>query len=202
MAEWDGYILDDFAIDFPAGSIILDIGCGEGLQMREAASNGSRVIGVDVDDTSLALCRDDDLEVMNAAAEFLPFADEIFEGIICKVVLPYTAEEKVISEIGRLLKPHGKCYLISHGAGYYLRYVLRGESFKIRIYGLRSLANTWFRSITGGCLPGFLGDTIYQSRRRLSSYFVLSALSVERAYPAKSFLGFPVFIYQTLQKNY
>ena len=122
-------------------------------------------------------------------------------GVICKVVLPYTDEDRAIKEISRILKPGGKCYLICHGAGYYLRYLLINASWKVRFYGLRSLVNTWVWVVTRLRLPGFLGDTIYQSRRRLNGHFRANGLSIVSDQQAKRFLGLPVFTAQVIQKR-
>lgn len=201
MSEWDGYILEDLAIDFPPGSTVLDVGCGEGVQMAAIAAQGCNVIGMDIDLASLGRCREKGLNVFKSVGEKTPIAAESLDGIICKVVLPYTDEEKVIAEFGRILKPGGTIILVSHGAGYYLSYAMRGDSLKTRFYGLRSLANTWFRILSGQRLPGFLGDTIYQSRSRLAKYVRSSVLELEKDLPSKEFLGFPVFIYQRVLRN-
>lgn len=127
----------------------------------------------------------------------MPFVDDSFDGIICNGVLPFTIEDQAMREITRLLKPDGKCYLISLGSGYYLRYLLLSRSFKYKIYGLRALLNTWCWVLFQRQLPGFIGDTIYQSIPRLRRYFNENGLILvnERS---TSFVGLPVFIYSEL----
>jgi len=200
MSEWEGYILRDYKIRFDRGSLVLDVGCGPGVFIKLLTERGSSVVGIDIDHAALALCRSQGMSVLYATAEELPFKDSSFDGILCKVVLPFTREEDVISEFGRLLKPGGKCYLQCHGAGYYLNYLLLARSWKRRFYGLRSLVNTWYRVVTGKRLPGFFGDTIYQSQRRLSKYYRRSGLSLVEDTPSKRFLGFTVFTHQILEK--
>jgi ubiquinone/menaquinone biosynthesis C-methylase UbiE len=133
------------------------------------------------------------ISVVRAQAEHLPFAANTFNGIICKVVISLTLEDRAISEIGRVIKPAGKAYLACEGSGYYLRCLLFGSS-KSRFYGLRTLINTWCWAMTRRRLPGFAGDTIYQSRRRLRRYFKSNQLQIV-SQRQKYFLGFPVFIY-------
>jgi SAM-dependent methyltransferase len=200
MSEWNGYLAEDYKFDFRPGSLVLDVGCGYGRQMERLNERGCSTIGIDLDAFALSVCHRQGLCVLKARAEQIPLASARLEGIICKVVISYSEEDKVIREIGRLLKPGAKCYLVSHGAGYYLRYLLFGRVSKDRIYALRTLVNTWLWSATGWRLPGFLGDTTYQSHRRLAKYFRENGLSLCQETAAKDFLGFPVFIYQIIQK--
>ena len=200
MGEWDKYVAADFRLEFPAGSLVLDVGCGEGAQMRELIDAGCRAVGIDVSDECLAACRGKGLAVLKAPAENIPLADASLDGIVCKVVLPYLWEKEAIAEFARLLKPGGKAYFIGHGAGYYLNYLLLSRSPMLRIYALRSLANTWFHNLTGHRLPGFLGDTVYQSHRRLGQNYDRGSMEVREETASKKFMGFPVFIYQAVEK--
>ncbi len=50
-------------------------------------------------------------------------------------------------------------------------------------------------------LPGFRGDTLYQSRRRLAKYFRENELALLENIPSKRFLGFPVFTFQPIEKK-
>ena len=108
---------------------------------------------------------------------------------------------KSFARFGRLLKPGAKCLLVSHGAGYYLKYLLFASVWKYRIYALRTLINTWLWAMIGLRLPGFLGDTIFQSQRRLAKYFRENDLSLCEETPCKHFLGLPVFIHQIVEKT-
>lgn len=196
MVESYSYILEQ-SYDFPASAAVLDVGCATGYQLAQAS--GSLKIGVEPDWDSAIQCLKRGFPVVKAFAENLPFPNEMFDGVICKAVLCLTIEDEAMREIRRVLKEDGKCYLASNGSGYYLRYALLG-SFKDRLYGLRTLVNTWWWVITGRPLPGFVGDTMYQSPRRLHNYYKTHRLKVvsERQ---KTFLGFPVFIYTELQSG-
>jgi ubiquinone/menaquinone biosynthesis C-methylase UbiE len=201
MSEWKGYILDDFQMSFDPGMLVLDVGCGLGEQMQVLTQQGCSVIGLDLDLDSLSRCQSMGLAVLAARAEQMPLASGTFDGIICKVVLPYTYEDQVIREISRLLKPEARCYLISHGAGYYLRYLLWSSSWKYRLYGLRTLLTTWIWVLTNKRLPGFLGDTIYQSRRRLAKYYQENGLRLLKDTPSKTFGGLAVFSQHLIEKT-
>lgn len=179
------------SFDFPASAVVLDVGCGPGDQLAEAS--GRLKIGVEPDVVSAMQCLERGFPVVRAYAEHLPFADNTFDGIICKVVVSLTLEDQAISEISRVVKRNGKCYLAFESSGYYLRCLLLG-SWKHRLYGLRTLINTWWWIITHRRLPGFIGDTTYQSHRRLRRYFKANGLEIV-SQRQKCFLGFPVFIY-------
>jgi ubiquinone/menaquinone biosynthesis C-methylase UbiE len=138
--------------------------------------------------------------VLQACAEQLPVKTESLDGLICKGVIPYTDESLALRELSRVLKAEGVAHCCYFGAGYYLRYLLCSPSWKLRFYGLRTLINTWLCSLTGLTLPGFIGDTVYQSHRRLAQHYREGDLRLLKENHAKTFLGFPVFIYHTVQK--
>lgn len=184
------YVLSQ-SFDFPASATILDVGCGIGKQLVEA--KGRLKIGVEPDVPSAVESLRRGFPVIRAYAENLPFPNDTFDGIICKGVLCLTREDEAMSEITRVLKGKCKGYLAFNGSGYYLRYLVLGSG-KDRLYGLRAIVNSWWWVLTHRRLPGFIGDTMYQSPRRLRRYFKSNGLKVlsERH---KTFLGFPVFIY-------
>jgi SAM-dependent methyltransferase len=199
--DWSAYILFDFAFtDFPAGSRVVDLGCGEATQLAELARRGYRATGVDVSLPELARARARGLRVVAGAAEAIPLRAACADGVVCKVVLPYTDEARALAEIGRLLRPDATAFMCAHGAGYYVRYLLLGPTWR-RLYAARALVNTWVYVLTGRRLPGFLGDTLYQSRRRLMRHYARTGLTLSRETPAPRFLGLPVFLYHTMTKR-
>ena len=191
--DFHPYLLPQ-ARDFADSASVLDVGCGTGQQLVEVS--GRLKIGVEPDVDCARQAQDRGISVIRAQAEHLPFAANTFNGIICKVVISLTLEDQTVREIGRVIKPNGKAYLACEGSGYYLRCLLLGSA-KTRLYGLRTLINTWWWVVTHRRLPGFVGDTIYQSRRRLRHYFKSNQLEIvsERQ---KRFLGFPVFLYSEI----
>lgn len=188
-----------FQIRVAFGIRVLDLGCGEGTQISQIKDKGVLAYGIDVSTAALQSCRKRNFAVVQGKGEHLPFRQESFDGVICKVVLPYTDEHATISEIGRVLRLGGTAYIVSHGLGYYLRYLLQPK-FLNRIYGVRTLLNTWLWILTGLRLPGFLGDTLYQSRRRLLGYYGAACLKLVREFPSQKYLGHPVFLYDRVKK--
>ena len=156
--------------------------------------------GIDVDDGLLRECRRQGLRVLKAFAEDLPVRTSSIDGLICKVVIPLTVEDRAVGEIARVLKRGGLGHLCVHGSGYSLRYLLRAPTWKLRFYGMRTLINTWLYATSGLRLPGFLGDTLYQSERRLAKYYRKTGLRLSRRTETRRFLGLPVFIYHTVEK--
>lgn len=200
--EWTGYLADDFRFgDFPAGAPVLDIGFGAGEQMRHLRAGGCRAFGLEVDPALAAQGRAQGLDVCRAVSESLPFADATFDGIICKVVVPYTDEARAIAEIGRVLRRGGSAKVSYHGLGYNLRYLIMPGHWKRRVYAARVIANTAYYRATGRRLPGFWGDTVYQTNRVLEGYYRAAGLEVVRRPETARFLGAPVFIYHELRKR-
>jgi len=193
--DWQRYTAS-IPLDFSPTDAVLDVGCGQGNQLLNLNCNK---FGVDVSPESLAVCAAKGLLVAYGQAEALPFPDNSFDAVICKVVLPYTIEDKAMSEIARVVKPGGICQIVGHGSGYYLRYLLLSPSFKKKFYGLRSLLNTWYWQLSRRRLPGFLGDSIYQSPSRLHCYFQRFQL-LGRGHDSPRFVGRPVFLYYELTK--
>ena len=200
MQEWDEYTVDDFHFtDFPPGARVLDVGCGEGDQLHALRAAGCTAVGVEPDPNAVqALCRQG-LDVHLGVAEALPVDSASFDGLLCKVVLPYCDERRAILEWSRVLKRGARVRACYHAAGYYVRYLVEGGARGRRVYATRSLMNTWAYALSGRRLPGWLGDTMYQSRRRLARWYREAGLQVESERTGKSFAGLPVFIYHVLR---
>lgn len=197
--EWRGFSRDDLDYcSFPAGASVLDVGCGQGHQLRRLRDAGCVPVGIDNNLTALATLRADGFDVLRGQAECLPVADHSVDGIVCKVVLPYTDERAAIDEWARVLRPGGLVRACYHGAGYYLRYAFGSASLARRVYGLRSLVNGWVYGTSGRRLPGFVGDTIYQSGSRLRRYYDALGFRLEEEWISPRFLGSPVFIFHVL----
>lgn len=200
--EWANYLNDgfDFAT-FEAGSRVLDVGFGEGQQLRRLQARGCRGLGLEFDGELVSRARRAGMPVCRAQAEALPFPDGGFDGVVCKVVVPYTDEAQALAEIARVLRPGGTARISYHGLGYFLRYLFSDPNWKRRFYGVRTLANTWWYAATGRRLPGFLGDTLYQSSGRLAAYYAKNGLELIDSPPSARFLGAPVFIYHALRRR-
>ena len=82
---------------------VLDVGSADGLLLEAIGTN--QAIGSDV---SLEYCRkmkSRGIEVVNCAAEYIPFTDDIFDTVICTEVLEHVLyPEQAIHEIYRVLR--------------------------------------------------------------------------------------------------
>ncbi|MBZ5667746.1 MAG: class I SAM-dependent methyltransferase [Acidobacteriia bacterium] len=192
----------DFAT-FDRDMMVLDVGCGNGAQLEKLKARGCRAIGIEPDGNRVDACKERGISAMVGRAEKLPFEDATFDGVICKGVIPYTAPAAAFHEIARVLKPGAVAQFCYLSGGFYLRYLLLGPDrwLRYRLYGLRTLLNTWFFMATNRVLPGFLGDTIYQSQSQLRRYYKEYNFTLVQETPSKKFMGLPVFIYHTVRKN-
>lgn len=198
---WDEYARADFDFTpFKPGSHILDVGCGDGEQLQQAEANGCTGVGVEPGLAENERRVSDKVRILRGVAEHLPFDDATFDGVVCKVVTPYTDERRAVAEIARVVRPGGTVVFCHQGAGYFLRYLFRPPTWKHAVYGARTLLNTWVYRLGGRRLPGFLGDSIFQSSRVLRRYYDREGLRVREAPRARTFLGAPVFIYEVLER--
>ncbi|MGQ0634377.1 MAG: class I SAM-dependent methyltransferase [Planctomycetaceae bacterium] len=188
--------------DIPAGTKVLDIGCGDGDMISELQNHGIIMAGVEYDAKSVARCQGRGMEVIHGCAENLPFPEASFDGIICSVVIPYTDERRAISEWARVLKPGGFVRATYHGIGFALHYLACGvHGWKSRAYGARMLLNTSWYGMTRRRLPGFLGDTLCQLPKRLSRNYRDVGLTLQREIVASHFVGVPEFFGHALMRN-
>ncbi|MFQ6008598.1 MAG: class I SAM-dependent methyltransferase [Candidatus Zixiibacteriota bacterium] len=128
-AEWDlmftaedlerlSHLVDDLGVT--EGMNILDLGCGTGILFdilrRKVGQNGS-VTGVDF---SIKMAQKAyrnfpfaNVNVVDADAIMLPFADSTFDMAVAFSAFPHFSEQqKAIDEIHRVLKPKAKFYII------------------------------------------------------------------------------------------
>jgi glycosyltransferase involved in cell wall biosynthesis/2-polyprenyl-3-methyl-5-hydroxy-6-metoxy-1,4-benzoquinol methylase len=102
-----------------AGRRLLDLGCGLGTLMTQAARRGAIVHGIEPDPNSLILCRhrlqagkNGSAHLAAAVGESLPFSDASLDMVTCCSVLEHVqAPAAVLAEITRTLKPGGILFL-------------------------------------------------------------------------------------------
>lgn len=96
-----------------ASSRVIDVGCGDGRHIVEAARRGCFAVGLDYDADALRgarhriAARHVDLVVGDASR--LPFCDAAFDAAICTETLEHLEDDAgAIGEIARLLRPGGR----------------------------------------------------------------------------------------------
>jgi len=88
---------------------ILDIGCGSGANMEMLKPFG-KITGIDIFPESVNYVKSLGFKVLEADAQELPLPNNSFDLVLVMDLLEHVEnDEKVISEIHRVLKPSGFC---------------------------------------------------------------------------------------------
>ncbi len=96
----------------PAGSRVVDFGCGTGILFPELTARGYRVVGLDLSlDMLQAGSESPDVSLVCGDGCFLPFAGASFDAVFCRGSIHHVPDlQRAFQEIVRVLKPGG--YLI------------------------------------------------------------------------------------------
>ena len=104
-------ILEDFTQKPLTRCRILDIGCGNGLIAAYLAKQGNFVTAVDVADQR-DMAAAGGYEFVQISDERLPFDNACFDIVLSNHVIEHVdRHDRHITEIARVLKPRGLCYL-------------------------------------------------------------------------------------------
>ena len=102
---------------------ILDAGCGNGRHLLLLSSMGFRVVGVDLSKELIRIAKrrikefslTDEAELIVGDIRFLPFKDEVFDGVLAIAVIhhiPGVVERvRTLKDMKRVMKPHAKAVL-------------------------------------------------------------------------------------------
>ncbi len=120
MPDPEAYIAD--VIDmYPAGSTILDAGCGRGELVLRLARRGMSVIGIDQSPEMLSQAgkrvasegNGSNVELRLGSAEHLPLADSSVDGVIAHMLLHHLSEPAMFfREASRVCRDNGRCSVI------------------------------------------------------------------------------------------
>lgn len=107
-------------VDLPEPANILDLGCGTGRLLNRLASQLQTLkgTGLDLSPQMIGQARRSNrhhprLIFLEGNAEALPFADEQFDAVFNSFsFLHYPNPERVLAEVGRVLRPSGRFYLV------------------------------------------------------------------------------------------
>lgn len=92
------------------GGLVLDVGCGPGALTAELRSRGARVRAVDPSPSFVAAARErhPEVEVLEAAAEALPFDDAEFDASLAQLVVHFMADPAAgIAQMRRVTRSGG-----------------------------------------------------------------------------------------------
>jgi ubiquinone/menaquinone biosynthesis C-methylase UbiE len=141
------------ALDYEgsSGLDVLDVGCGQGIDLCEYALAGARVTGIDLTPRHVELARRhlDELGVQGTViegdGEALPFPDAVFDRASSNGVLHHTPNmAAALSEIHRVLRPAGRATIIVYNrdsAHYWIEQVLRFGLLQRQLLSERTMSN-------------------------------------------------------------
>ncbi len=182
------------------GSVLVDIGCGGGYinSFVAARHRMSLNIGLDLDPQTMRLARDLNRQAQSvhwlcASAEALSLQSGSVDFLVCRGVVPLARVHRVLSEIGRIMKPGARAVILLHSWSFYLRWLsLHPRRWKRSAAGLLHFAlGVWF-NLTGQQLRvrwrgrpiGQTFQTEFRMRRLLRRY----GLELERAVQRPEFV--------------
>jgi ubiquinone/menaquinone biosynthesis C-methylase UbiE len=133
-----------------AGLAVLDVGCGQGIDLCEFGLAGARVTGIDLTQRHVELARTHieeagiEATIIQGDAERLPFEADSFDRIVSNGVLHHTPDiEAALREIRRVLRPSGTSTVILYNRNswhYWLNQVLWRGLLKGRLLAERGMA--------------------------------------------------------------
>lgn len=161
---------------------VLDVGCGAGLQLLPFAENkDSFCVGIDigeeVGEVGNAIFQERGLDgkgqFLRSIGEELPFSNESFDIVICRVALPYMDNRKALSEMARVLKTNGKFFLKIHAPLFYwgmIKERVKTLNPKQLAYPIICLTGGTISQISGKHPNGnfWKGKEVYQTRKSLA----------------------------------
>lgn len=137
----DALIAEQFA-ELPAGSKVLDVGCGTGEHLQRAIDAKLEANGLEPAPAMLEIARRNvpEADIRQGVATSLPYPDGQFDLLIMVEVLRYLDRpdtEKALAEARRVLKPEGRLFvtLVNRWAldGFYIlqraRALAKGRGF-------------------------------------------------------------------------
>jgi ubiquinone/menaquinone biosynthesis C-methylase UbiE len=155
----------------PAGSLVLDVGCGEGRFPRDLKARGYEVVGVDTSPTLIEHARDADREgdYRVADAADLPFADESIP-IVTALLSLHDMDDMAgaVREAGRVLAPGGRlCIAVVHPINSAGRFERKAEDAAF----VMTEPYMDVRRYTDTAARGGLDMTFHSCHRPLGGYF-------------------------------
>ena len=101
----------------PGHRRILDIGCGAGQTLIGSnLAAGVLAVGIDMDLSALTMGKHltPAVHFVNGRGESLPFANESFDLVICRVAVPYMHVATALLEMARVCANGGDLWLVLH----------------------------------------------------------------------------------------
>src|SRR4051812_23933717 len=152
LAARDAYgtwFQEELGHEATGGLDVLDVGCGQGIDVARYAMAGARATGIDLTPRHTELARTHlsafglTGEIVQGDAESLPFADASFDRVSSNGVLHHTPDmPAALREVRRVLRPGGEARLIVYNRAslhYWVDQVLYEGIIKRRLFRERSM---------------------------------------------------------------
>lgn len=138
-------------------SKFIDIGCGIGYVNNYLASRKvlDCNLGFDCDMAAIRMARDREADSSRtlwfcASGEAIPLPSSSVDHVLCRGVVPLTSVNRVISEIGRIVRPSGTVAILLHSWTFYLRWLsLRPREWKRTVAGILTFISSLWFNLTG-----------------------------------------------------
>ncbi len=172
---------------------VLDVGCGAGQELFPFLEKTNALcIGIDIAEELGKITNaifkqkefSDRAKFARSKGESLPFANESFDVVLCRVALPYMNNRETIAEVARILKPKGVFLLKTHAPPFYsamLKDRIKTLKPKQIAYPLICLTASFYHLLSGKQLEnGFWhGKEIFQTRRFLEKEFAKNGMEIK-----------------------
>jgi SAM-dependent methyltransferase len=158
-------------------------------------------MGFDIDLEALAFgCRlaevnGDVIRFLGASAHDIPFRDNRFTHVICRVSLNYVHQRRALEEMVRVLRPEGYLYCSVEGAGFDLQFLRQARTATQVVCRLRDLLYGVALTLAGvQPAPGrrLTGGRAFGTVRRCSQVLSRAGCEVVQAKVASRYLGMPL----------
>jgi ubiquinone/menaquinone biosynthesis C-methylase UbiE len=117
--DYAPWMADELDYAGAGGLDVLDVGCGQGIDVARYARAGARATGVDLTPRHVELARAHlaalnlEATIEHGDAESLPFPDESFDRVSSNGVLHHTPDmPAALAEIARVLRPGGETRVV------------------------------------------------------------------------------------------
>jgi ubiquinone/menaquinone biosynthesis C-methylase UbiE len=133
-ADYAPWMAEELGYEAVTGLDILDVGCGQGIDLVRYVAGGANAVGIDLTERHVELARAHlasmgfEPTALEGDAEALPFEDESFDRVSSNGVLHHTSDmPAALGEIRRVLRPGGRATVIVYNRNslhYWLHQVL------------------------------------------------------------------------------
>ncbi|MFM9903213.1 MAG: class I SAM-dependent methyltransferase [Pyrinomonadaceae bacterium] len=176
---------------------VLDVGCGAGQDLLPfLEKTAAFCVGIDTATelgavTAQIFGSEKRVAFVRSEGERLPFGNESFDVVLCRVALPYMNNREAIEEVSRILKPNGVYLLKTHAPKFYFEMIRKRAKTlnpKQLVFPLVCLAGSFWHLLTGKRLKGGIwkGKEIFQTQGFLEKVFTNNGLEIKGFLPDNS----------------